>query len=205
MRRKRPNKELVASVAMPRTNFTCTVPGCVRPAKVRGHCGSHYWRLSRKGSVLADQPLGSLPRVWVQDVELRFWRKVRCAQDVNVCWEWTAAHDDKGYGTFWSGTGLMKAHRWAYKHWVGPVADHLHLDHLCRNTSCVNPAHLEPVTMAENLRRGKKPYSDYANRTHCRHGHEWNDGNTFVNPRGHRECLVCSRGRYHKKKAQVPA
>jgi hypothetical protein len=49
----------------------------------------------------------------------------------------------------------MGAHRFAYLEFVGPIPDGLVLDHLCRNKKCVNPDHLEPVTNAENLRRGR--------------------------------------------------
>ena len=35
------------------------------------------------------------------------------------------------------------------------VPDGLTLDHLCKNTVCVNPKHLEIVSITENARRGK--------------------------------------------------
>jgi hypothetical protein len=41
-----------------------------------------------------------------------------------------------------------------YEHHVGPIPDGLVIDHLCRVHNCVNPEHLEPVTPAENTRRG---------------------------------------------------
>lgn len=49
------------------------------------------------------------------------------------------------------------AHQVFYELHVGPIPRGLELDHLCQNPSCVNPAHLEPVTHAENVRRGAKP------------------------------------------------
>jgi hypothetical protein len=49
--------------------------------------------------------------------------------------------------------GARSAHRFYYEQHVGPIPEGLQLDHLCRNTRCVNPAHLEPVTGAENMRR----------------------------------------------------
>lgn len=70
------------------------------------------------------------------------------------CWSWTAYRSKKGYGSVATGHGKTAlAHRHVYELLVGPIPAGLELDHLCLNTSCVNPDHLEPVTGAENLRR----------------------------------------------------
>lgn len=70
------------------------------------------------------------------------------------CWNWTGAILKTGYGAMsWLGKN-KPAHRIAYEQFVGPIPDGLVLDHLCRNTRCVNPDHLEPVTSTENIRRG---------------------------------------------------
>lgn len=66
------------------------------------------------------------------------------------CWEWVRALDVNGYGR----NGATLAHRMVYTRERGPIPEGLHLDHLCRNTLCVNPDHLEPVTNAVNSRRG---------------------------------------------------
>jgi len=94
----------------------------------------------------------TVPPAPVTSDEARFWAKVELNGDTG-CWEWTAALRD-GYGRFWLAPRVQAAHRVAYQWLVGPIADGLHLDHLCRNTRCVNPAHLEPVTQRENLMRG---------------------------------------------------
>jgi hypothetical protein len=85
----------------------------------------------------------------------RFWEKVAKGEG---CWLWTGARLRGGYGTINAGghaaTSLL-AHRVAYELVRGPIPDGLQIDHLCRNRACVNPYHMEPVSQAENLRRGR--------------------------------------------------
>lgn len=70
------------------------------------------------------------------------------------CWEWQMHCDNSGYGRIRIGRLHMAAHRYYFELYRGPVGDNLQLDHLCRNRKCVNPDHLEVVTMVENIRRG---------------------------------------------------
>lgn len=69
------------------------------------------------------------------------------------CWNWTAAKDRHNYSRFWDGKRNRLAHRWIYESLVSPIPTGLDLDHLCVNTQCVAPYHLEPVTRAENQKR----------------------------------------------------
>lgn len=80
----------------------------------------------------------------------RFWAKVEPA---GSCWAWTGHRQPNGYGQFTQNQVVVYAHRWSYEHFIGPIPEGLHLDHLCRNPWCVKPHHLEPVTQAENNRR----------------------------------------------------
>jgi len=109
------------------------------------------------------------------------------------CWFWTGARGRTGYGRFaWDGHDGY-AHRAAYERFVDFVPEGLDLDHRCRVRSCVNPAHLEPVTRRENLLRSELTRTSInAKATACPHGHSYNAINTRFEPDGHRRCRYCS-------------
>lgn len=89
------------------------------------------------------------------------------------CWVWQRS-TSRGYGYVTRGGRCVPAHRWYYEHLVGPIPEGLELDHLCRNPPCVNPDHLEPVTHAENMRRGIVPAR--ARERHIEIERLWNQG-----------------------------
>lgn len=111
----------------------------------------------------------------------RFWRLVNRS---GACWLWLGSATSQGrYGGFKvrgdDGKWRTKlAHRVAYELEVGPISAGLVIDHLCRNQHCVNPSHLEPVTIRENTLRGVGPTAINAHRTHCTNGHEFTEKNT---------------------------
>src|SRR5689334_7081030 len=89
---------------------------------------------------------GALPApVWV-----RFWTKVDKSGD---CWLWTGAVNDSGYGAIWDGYRLVYAHRLSWELHGGTIPEGFDLDHLCLTRTCVNPAHLDPTTHGDNVRR----------------------------------------------------
>lgn len=107
------------------------------------------------------------------------------------CWSWTASCTESGYGRVdWKGYRHRMAHRVMYALLIGPIPEGLTLDHLCRNRCCVNPAHLEPVTLKENLARGFGVGAINKAKTHCRRGHDLGEGNHYVYG-GKRYCKRC--------------
>jgi len=110
------------------------------------------------------------------------------------CWEWAGARDKDGYGRIRIGCQNRKASRFVYETLCGPIPETLELDHLCRNRSCVNPSHLEPVPHEVNVARGNA--GQYLSlRTHCSKGHPYDSANTYVYANGTRGCLKCRRER----------
>ena len=124
-----------------------------------------------------------------QERIMRFWANVRTTGH-DGCWVWMGRLN-KGYGKV--GYSRLTAHGTAYGWMRGEVPKGLQLDHLCRNRSCVNPDHLEPVTCRENVLRGVGFAAQNKQKTHCPSGHQYNAENTKYCRRGKRYCRECSR------------
>ena len=121
---------------------------------------------------------------------------------LGACWLWKAAKTS-GYGVVQFDGRVQRAHRVVYQILIGPIPKGLELDHLCRNRACVNPAHLEPVTGAENIARGESKSALHSRQTHCKRGHPFTPENTYLRKRAHkteRFCRECSRIRDRRRR-----
>lgn len=121
---------------------------------------------------------------------------------VGPCQIWARAVDRKGYGVVgnkdFGSSVIQRVHRASYALATGWPLDRTReipeLDHLCRVELCAAPTHLEPVSHAENIRRG-----DWRNgnreKTHCKRGHPFDLANTYQIRSGGRACRTCRRDR----------
>jgi hypothetical protein len=135
--------------------------------------------------------------------EQRFWSHVLTSDG---CWGWNGYHDRKGYAKFGirpdSGGSKYKivlAIDYAYQLLIGPIPTGKVLDHKeCDNKRCINPGHLEPESNRTNVLRGVGPSAINTRKTHCIHGHEFSEKNTYIRkdaPYGFngRKCRICMR------------
>jgi predicted XRE-type DNA-binding protein len=92
-------------------------------------------------------------------IEERYWAKVDTTGGPDACWPWTGNADHRGYGALWDGTyddkgqgRKVKAHRWGYERFVGPIAPGMYVCHRCDVPACQNPAHWFLGTPGDNAR-----------------------------------------------------
>jgi len=133
----------------------------------------------------------------------RFWSKVEVT---GFCWNWVGGKYVAGYGRFTANGAGFRAHRVSYVALVGPIPEGLVIDHLCRNVACVNPDHLEPVTVRVNTLRGRSPQiaAELFTKEFCKWGHAMPE---FIPGRRRRACGPCHaqrQAKYRKKKMQDP-
>ena len=122
-----------------------------------------------------------------------FWANV---EQIESCWLWRGSRRPNGYGRFKFHNTLYSAHRFSYELLVGRIPSGLVIDHLCRRTDCVNPSHMETVTMGENTRRGMGPAAIAVRSGLCKRGHVLDPPESFVRRDGQgfrlRWCRICA-------------
>ena len=137
-----------------------------------------------------------MARGWSISEEKRTARRLArleqdCMWEPNTgCLIWLGSVNKKGYG-YWQ---RRLAHQIAYELVHGPIPADLEIDHKCRVRCCVNVEHLEAVAHKVNIMRGttgQKSGAQNRAKTHCPHGHEYSNANTYVNSKGHRYCRIC--------------
>ncbi len=130
----------------------------------------------------------------------RFWSKVQPCP-MSGCWIWVGGHNGHRYGIVSRDGRQTLSHQWTFDVAYGAVPVGMEIDHKCNTRECCNPAHLRPLTHADNLARSNSVSSVNRRATHCPTGHEYTFENTYRNPRnGDRQCKQC-RARHEAKRS----
>lgn len=134
----------------------------------------------------------------------RFFHHVHLNEETG-CWEWTSTKNTSGYGCFGAGEKYSRhpAHRWIWIYLHGPLTRQFELHHFyCENPSCVNPYHVEALTPVAHCiyRSPSHPASVNSRKTHCKHGHLFDEKNTWLDINdGSRHCRACDRFRHRER------
>lgn len=178
------------------SGITCEVAACDEPASCRDLCRLHYSRWRKKGD-----PLDPGTRI-IRDDLRRIGQYINRdgpvparRPDLGPCWIWCGSFYKNGYGKVYFQGRTRLAHRVAYMVFVGEITNET-IDHLCSRPSCVNPSHMEPVSLRENVQRGglNGVAAINAAKTHCPKGHPYSPENTVFTKNGHhRACRICSK------------
>lgn len=189
----------------------CRIEGCDNAVFIKKHglCPKHYHRWRRHGDPLfVTYERNDDPDRWQQLWEVQ----------PNGCWLWTGRLDRQGYGIWqWTEDGQRRssgAHRFVYQMLREILDSERHLDHRCHTEDstcpggpddlhrrCVNPDHMDVVTHAQNVARGRAGRHN-AIKTHCKNGHEFTPENTYDN-HGGRGCVACRRESHQKAMRRI--
>ena len=134
------------------------------------------------------------------------------------CLEWTGVTDRYGYGKMKVKDEFGKirttgSHRAAWLAFYGRIEGDLVIDHLCRNTTCINLEHLRLVTNAVNTlagdhssKKGRSGRKRGAKPGCSKHGHEDGLWRTMKGGYERWDCRICNRERlrrfYARKKSE---
>lgn len=179
----------------------CKIDDCEGTSKARGWCNRHWYRWYRYGDTEFVKHIKN-------DDEKRFWSFVNKTEK---CWEWIGYKDIRGYGQVSFKGQIVTAHRMAWQLLVGKLPDYkktkMTIDHLCKNTSCVNPSHMEIVSSRENTFRSNNICMQNKAKKYCVNGHKLSGRNLATTKasskrgisRVCKECAAIRNKKYHKK------
>lgn len=172
---------------------TCRIAGCATGAKMatRELCWTHYQRWRRTGDV------GPLGPITAPDI----WTRIDRSGGPEACWPWLGGLSGQGYGHIARPNETKEgyAHRYIFEKTHGTIPKDMTVDHRCANTLCCNPAHLQLLTLRQNIQR-RKPSMKRAGYRLQRCPHRVDgilpDEFLYVSPNGSRYCRVCQSKRY---------
>jgi hypothetical protein len=126
---------------------------------------------------------------------LEKFESMYCPEPNSGCWLWTK-ETRGGYGYFRMGGEAWRAHRLAWRLFVGPIPKDLFVCHHCDTPPCVNPAHLFVGTHRKNMQDMREKGRGTPKKTHCIRGHELTEANSYYRfqdkaDRRYRRCLAC--------------
>lgn len=124
-------------------------------------------------------------------IEEKLYSRIEISLE-NKCWNYIGSVDKDGYGMFRLYDKTYRTHRLSYLLFKGEIPQNYVIDHICSNRKCCNPDHLEAVTNSENIKRGDTGKNNHQSlKEYCPKGHKYTPENTYINPKGSRECMIC--------------
>ena len=86
----------------------------------------------------------------MKTIKERFLAKIAIQAD--NCWLWLGSCSTTGgYGQFWDGDRVRRAHAVSYELFIGKIPEGKIIRHTCDVPRCVNPQHLLIGTQSENI------------------------------------------------------
>jgi len=99
-----------------------------------------------------------------------------------------------GYGYACINNQVVRAHRAVWEEEIGKIPEGMTVDHVCYQKDCINIEHLRLLTHSENTKLSRTNIARRA-KTHCPHGHQYDETNTYTDKRGSRHCKTCLTNR----------